>query len=102
MNERIVKIIAEDGRFFESGFPQGTPNKEIVKDLLGKCCIPLKEIYDENYNLIWRKRYTVKLSNGKYELADMTNAFKYMELAIQKLGKMEDEEESELGLWAKV
>ena len=98
MEERIVKIIAEDGRFFESAYEKGTPNKEIVKDLLEKCCIKLKEIYDENYNLMWRKRYTVKLSNGKYELADMTNAYKYMDLAIQKLGKFEDDEESELGL----
>ena len=98
MNERIIKIIAEDGCFYEDGFPQGTSNKEIVENILGKCCKPIKEIYDESYNLMWRKRYTVKLSNGKYVLADMTSAYKDIELAIQKLGKMEDEEEKELGL----
>lgn len=98
MEERIVKVIAEDGCFYEEAYPSNTPNKEIVKDLLGKCCKPLKEIYDEHYNLMWRKRYTVKLANGTYALEDMTNAYEYIDQAIQKLGQFEDEEESELGL----
>lgn len=90
---RIIKIIAEDGRFFEDEYQDNMSDSQVIEQVLSKACLPIAKIYNERYELIWQKRLTVKLSNGTYELADMTNAFRYMELAIQKLGKFEDEEE---------
>lgn len=97
METRIVKIIADDGCFYEDEYASNLTNKEIVDKVLESACKPIKEIYNEHFELMWRKRYTVKLANGKYAFFDM-NSYKYLDAAIQKLGEMEDEEESELGL----
>lgn len=98
MGKRIVKIIADDGCFYEEEYDIKLSNKEIVEKVLESSCKPLQEIYDEHFNLMWRKRYTVKLLSGQYVLNDMSNAYKDLDLAIQKLGQLEDEEERDLGL----
>ena len=98
MGTRLINIIAKDGCYYQDELESGLTNKEIVERVNDTACKEIKEIYDEHWNLIWRERLTQKLANGKYVLANKKEIVAGIELAIQKLGKFEDEEEGELGL----
>lgn len=91
---RIFNIIAEDGCFYQEEFPLNVSNKQAVEKILNVACKPIREILDDNYTPIYRRRYTVKLSDGTYAMCNMENPYKYLELAIQRLGELEDEKEN--------
>lgn len=92
---QIFNIIAEDGCFYQDEFSLNLSHKQVVEKILNSACKPIREILDNNYNPIYRRRYTVKLSNGTYAMCNMENPYKYLELAIQRLGELEDEKEND-------
>lgn len=93
---KLVKIITSDGCFYEDEFYDNMTNREIIEKVLESACKEISEIYDEHLELMWRKRYTFRKKDGTYDMDFTGDTIKQIELAIQKLGKLEDLEEERL------
>lgn len=52
---RIIKIVTSDGCFYQDEVDANLSNKEIVEKVLNMCYKEVTKIYDENFELIYRK-----------------------------------------------